>query len=398
MEVVNHENRGHALLSASGASRWLACTPSARLEEKFTESGNSSYAEEGTLAHEFGDLTLRWLKGEVVTKVYNAEKKKLQAHKLYSPEIVVEVGKYTDAVWETFQVARKRTPDAKLLIEEKLDFSHLVERGFGTGDACIIADGTLNVMDLKYGKGIKVDADNNPQLMLYGLGALRSFEMLYDIHTVELTIIQPRLDHISTWSISVADLIAWGETIVKPKAIEAYSGKGEQHAGDHCKFCKVKPMCKTLAAKNMDLAKYEFADPQLLTEEELLGIYQQQHMLVDWANSISEYLLNEAVKGKAWQGYKLVEGKSNRKYTDEKAVMDTLKNNGFTPEQYLETSLLPITKMEASISKAKFNQYLNALISKPQGKPTLALNTDKRPVFGADSVKTDFGLDTEELS
>ena len=390
MAEVNHEIREHALLSASGASRWLACTPSARLEEKFTESGSSSYAEEGTLAHEFGDLTLRWLKGEFLSKVYKAEVKKLKEHKLYTPDMDAEVEKYTSAVRETFLVARAKTPDAKLLIEERLDFSHLVEKGFGTGDACIIADGTLNVMDLKYGKGIKVDADENPQLMLYGLGALRSFEMLYDIHTVELTIIQPRLDHISTWSISVADLIAWGETIVKPKAVEAYSGSGEQHAGEHCKWCKVKPMCKTLAAMNMDLAKHDFADPQLLTEEELLDIFQQQPMLQDWVNAVAEYILAEAVKGKSWSGYKLVEGRSNRKYTDEKAVMLALQTNGFKPEQYLETSLLPITKMEASISKAKFNQHLSNLVSKPQGKPTLALNSDKRPVFNANSAEEDF--------
>ena len=397
MGKVNHEIRAHALLSASGASRWLACTPSARLEEKFAESGSSSFAEEGTLAHEFGDLTLRWIKGELVTNVYKKEIKILQAHKLYSSEMDTEVAKYTSAVWETFLVARAKTPDAKLLIEEKLDFSHLVEKGFGTGDACIIADGTLNVMDLKYGKGIRVDADENPQLMLYGLGALRSFEMLYDIHTVELTIIQPRLDHISTWSISVADLIAWGENVVKPKAAEAYKGEGEQCAGEHCKWCKVKPMCKTLAAMNMELAKHDFADPQLLTEEELLDIYKQIPMLSDWANAIAEYILTEAVKGKSWEGYKLVEGRSNRKYTDEKAVMLALQTNGFKPEQYLETSLLPITKMEASISKAKFNLHLGDLVSKPQGKPTLALNTDKRPVFNANSAEKDFE-DTEELS
>lgn len=390
MEVVNHEIRKHALLSASGASRWLACTPSARLEEKFDESGSSSYAEEGTLAHEFGDINLRFMNGEITTKIHKAELKKLRAHALYSPEMETEVEKYTSAVWETFLASKRETPDAKLLIEKRLDFSHIVEAGFGTGDACIVANKVLKIIDLKYGKGIKVDADENPQLMLYALGALRDMEMLYDIHTIKLAIIQPRLDHISTWTISVADLIQWGETVVKPKAAEAYKGEGKQHAGEHCKFCKVKPMCKTLAAANMELAKHEFADPQLLTEEEVIEIFKQQPMLVDWVNSVSQYLLDEAIKGKSWPGYKLVEGRSNRKWSDEISVIQMLQNNGFKEDQIFTKNLNGITALEKAIDKKMFSDLLSNLIIKPPGKPTLVPESDKRLAFGVDQAKADF--------
>jgi len=306
LSSVEHSTRAHALLSASGASRWMNCTPSARLEEKFDESSTSTFAAEGTLAHEFGDVNLRFKNGEIDEKTLKAELKKLRKDKHYTLEMEGEVDKYVTIVMEAFAVAKARTPDAKLLIEERVDFSHLVEKGFGTGDVCIVADGFLDVIDLKYGKGVKVDADNNPQLMLYGSGALRNFEMMYDIHTVNLVIVQPRLDHLSEWKISTEKLIEWGEKEVKPKAAKAYQGKGLQKAGDHCKWCKVKAMCATLAAKNVKLAQHDFKDPHLLTESHVIEVYKQQPMLVDWVNSVAKYLLDEAVKGKKWPGLKLV--------------------------------------------------------------------------------------------
>lgn len=391
MAEVNHETRQHALLSASGASRWLNCTPSARLEEKFDASGNSIYAEEGTLAHEFGDINLRYKNGELSDKVFKAEIKKLRAHKLFAREMETEVDKYVSFVLETFAVAKSKTPSAVLLIEQRLDFSHLVEKGFGTGDACIIADGILDITDLKYGKGIAVDATENEQLMLYGSGALRAFELSYDIHTVRLTIVQPRLDHISTWEISVEDLIKWGEEVVKPKAAEAYAGEGIQVAGDHCKWCKVKPMCATLAAKNLELAKMDFADPHLLTDEQLLGIFQQQPMLVDWANAVAQYILDQAIKGKQWKGFKLVEGRSNRAWIDETEVIKVLRDSGFNEEQIFNKKLNPITQIEKTAHKDFFVRSINPLINKPQGKPTLVPEADERPVFNSGSAKEDFG-------
>ena len=390
MSSVEHSTRAHALLSASGASRWMNCTPSARLEEKFDESSTSSFAAEGTLAHEFGDVNLRFKNGEIDEKTLKAELKKLRRDKNYTDEMESEVEKYVTIVMEAFAVAKARTPDAKLLIEERVDFSHLVEKGFGTGDVCIVADGFLDVIDLKYGKGVKVDADNNPQLMLYGSGALRNFEMMYDIHTVNLVIVQPRLDHLSEWKISTEKLIEWGEKEVKPKAAKAYQGKGLQKAGDHCKWCKVKAMCATLAAKNVKLAQHDFKDPHLLTESQVIEVYKQQPMLVDWVNSVTKYLLDEAVKGKKWPGLKLVEGRSNRKWSDEVKVKETLADNLFDEKDFTTTKLQGITAVEKLVGKSEFPTILGNLVIKPQGKPTLVPMSDKRPAMGIEQAKEDF--------
>lgn len=390
MSSVEHSTRAHALLSASGASRWMNCTPSARLEEKFDESSTSTFAAEGTLAHEFGDVNLRFKNGEIDEKTLKAELKKLRKDKNYTDEMESEVDKYVTIVMEAFAVAKARTPDAKLLIEERVDFSHLVEKGFGTGDVCIVADGFLDVIDLKYGKGVKVDADKNPQLMLYGSGALRKFDLVYDIHTVNLVIVQPRLDHLSEWKISTEDLIEWGQKEVKPKAAKAYQGKGVQKAGDHCKWCKVKAMCATLAAKNVKLAQHDFKDPHLLTESQVLGVYKQIPMLVDWANAVGKHLLDEAVKGKKWQGLKLVEGRSNRKWTDEKKVQEALIENLFDEKEFTTTKLQGITAVEKLVGKSKFPTILGSLVIKPQGKPTLVPMSDKRPAMGVEQAKEDF--------
>jgi hypothetical protein len=368
----------------------MNCTPSARLEEKFDESSTSTFAAEGTLAHEFGDVNLRFKNGEIDEKTLKAELKKLRKDKHYTSEMEGEVDKYVTIVMEAFAVAKARTPDAKLLIEERVDFSHLVEKGFGTGDVCIVADGFLDVIDLKYGKGVKVDADKNPQLMLYGSGALRNFDMVYDIHTVNLVIVQPRLDHLSEWKISTEDLIEWGQKEVKPKAAKAYQGKGVQKAGDHCKWCKVKAMCATLAAVNVKLAQHDFKDPHLLTESQVLGVYKQIPMLVDWANAVGKHLLDEAVKGKKWQGLKLVEGRSNRKWTDEKKVQEALIENLFDEKEFTTTKLQDITAVEKLVGKSEFPTILGSLVIKPQGKPTLVPMSDKRPAMGVEQAKEDF--------
>ena len=389
MSSVDHTSRAHALLSASGADRWMACTPSARLEEKFQESKQSVYAEEGTLAHEFGDLNLRFKSGQITNKVLLLELSKLRKNPLWTLDMEVEVAKYTDYVLELFSEAKSRTKDAVILIEERLDFSHLVENGFGTGDANIIADGILDVVDLKFGKGIQVDATENPQLKLYGSGALRKFELHYDIHTIRLHIVQPRLNHISVFQVSVEDLLDWGENQVKPKALLAYSGKGEQVAGDHCKWCKVKPMCKALASKNIELAKHEFADPHKLTDQEIIEVFKQIPMLTDWANSVSSYILDTALKGKQWEGYKLVEGRSVRKWTDEQAVLNSL--NDYPKEEITSTKLNGITSIEKLLGKDKFLDILGEYVVKPQGAPTLVEEADKRPALGSVmQAKSDF--------
>lgn len=390
MEPTQHSTRKHALLSASGASRWLNCTPSARLEEKFQESATSIYAAEGTLAHEFGDVLLRYENGEIKKSILNKELKRLRAEDLYSDEMEDEVAKYVEFVMETFNVAKTRTKDAILNVEERLDFSHIVNQGFGTVDATIIADGVLAVIDLKYGKGIRVDADNNPQLMLYALGALRSSELLYNIHTVQMSIVQPRLDHISTFKMTVEDLVKWADEIVRPSAQKAYSGEGTKVAGEWCKWCKAKPMCRTFAEKNMELAKFEFRDPDLLTKEELLDVFQQQPMLVDWVKSVADHILAKALQGEHFPGYKVVEGRSNRRWTDEKEVVKKLTDLGFERSKFMVEKLENLTKVEKLLGKKDFFSKLEGMVIKPQGSPTLAPESDKRPAFGIDQAKIDF--------
>ena len=390
MVGVDHSARKHALLSASGATRWLNCTPSARLEDKFNASKNSFYAQEGTLAHEFGDLNLRAFNGEITANVLSKELRKLRKDALFSGEMEEEVKKYTDYCEEAFNVARANDENAKMLVEERFDFSHLVQGGFGTGDNTILSDKIIEIIDLKYGKGIQVSAEDNSQLKLYGLGALRAFDMLYDIETVKLTIVQPRLNAVSTWEISVEDLVRWGEAEVRPKADKAFEGKGVQKAGDWCRWCKVKAMCATLAAKNVALARHEFKDPYLMAPKELLEVYKQTPMLMDWAKAVGDHLLEEAKKGKVWNGYKLVEGRSSRKWTDDEKVKEVLKEDFFEESEYMVSKLAGITAVQKLVGKDEINDLLGHLIHKPQGAPVLVENGDKRQPIGLAQAKQDF--------
>lgn len=390
---INHSERAHALLSASGSHRWLNCTPSARLEDKFTETaGRSSsvYADEGTLAHEFGNLRLLLAIEKVSSKVYEKERKDLQKNMLYYEGMEQEVEVYVNYVMEAYGAAQAITKDAVLMIEEKLDYSHLVEKGEGTGDACIIADGTLEIVDLKFGKGIKVSAVENSQLMLYAIGALRKFDMMYDIRTVKLTIVQPRLESISSWPISVPELMNWGEKVVRPKAAEAYEGKGLQKAGEWCRFCKVKGMCATLAAYNIKLAKYDFKSPHFLTDQQLIDVYKQIPMLVDWANSVEKHLLDTAVEGKHYPGYKVVEGRANRAWSDKEGIEKYLKDEGFERNKYITESLAGIPAVEKLVGAKKFAQDCKQYVVIPKGKPTFVPESDKRPAMGIEQAKLDF--------
>lgn len=390
MSNLDHSSRKHALLSASGASRWLNCTPSARLEEKFQQSQSSIYAQEGTLAHEFGDVILRYINGEIEEKTLNTELNKLRREELYSDEMEEQVDKYVEFVKDSFDEAYKTDKGAAMLIEERLDFSHLVEQGFGTGDATVIGNGILDIIDLKYGKGVKVSAQNNPQLKLYASGALNEYDMLYDIHTVRMTIVQPRLDHIDTYEMSVEDLEMWGNKVVKPAAEKAYAGKGKQQAGDWCKWCKVKAMCATLAAKNVKLAQHEFRDPHLLSEKQLVEVYKQQPMLVDWVNAVSKYLLEQALNGKRWPGYKVVEGRSNRKFINNESVALILDKEGYSESEYMVKKLGGITHISKLLGK-EFNTLLSPYVIKPPGAPTLVPESDKRPELNSiEQAKEEF--------
>jgi len=388
---VKHKNRKHALLSASGASRWLSCTPSARLEEEFGEDSRSAYAAEGTLAHEFGDLELKLKFGFIKKAEHTKQRKRLEKNEFYSSEMDDEVDKYVEYVSEQFAMAKREHNGATLIVEERVDLTEYIEEGFGTCDANVIADETLEVIDLKYGKGVKVYADNNEQLKLYGLGALRIYDLAYDIQKVRLTIFQPRLDHYSSWEIDAEELRSWGEKEVKPKAELAYQGEGLQHAGEHCRWCKVKAKCATLASYNTSLAKHEFKSPHLLTDDLLLKVYNQLDLLNDWANAVREHFLKEAINGKKWPGYKLVTGKSNRKWADEAKVQEALKKLGFDQEKYINSKLKGIGDIEKLVGKKEFPDVLGSWVEKPEGKPTLTVESDKRPALNSDQqAKEDF--------
>lgn len=382
---MDHIKRKHALLSPSGASRWINCTPSPRLEEQFEDEQSSIYAAEGTLAHEFAELEMKRNKISIIT--HSQKLKTLRANTLYTPDMELEVEKYTNYVLEQFNAT---SCGAVLLIEEVVDLTYFIEDGFGMNDAIIIADGIMEVIDLKYGKGIRIEAKDNSQLMLYGLGALRAYELMYDIHTIRMTIVQPRLDHIDSAIIPAKKLNLWGEKTVKPKAKIAFNGDGVQKAGPWCQWCKVKAKCKALAADSMEMAKHDFKSPHLLTDNQILGVYEKIPQLTDWVSAVNKHILAEAIGGKKWRGYKLVEGRSNRKWIDESKVISQLKKLKYSVDQFMVSKLAGIIAIEKLIGKAKFPEALGDLVVKPQGAPTIAPESDKRPAMGIEQAKTDF--------
>ena len=389
-KVVDHSSRKHAILSASGASRWLNCTPSPKLEQQF-ENKSSQYADEGTLAHEFAELNLKKQLKIIDHKQHDELVFPFLGSLHYSEEMEEEVQKHIDYVIQQFTEAKRNTADALLLIEEKVDLTFVIENGFGTCDNIIISDGVLEVIDLKYGKGVRVSAKDNSQLKLYGLGALYATELMYAIHTVRLTVTQPRMDSISSWEISSEELKQWGEDTVKPKAEMATLGEGDQVAGDWCRFCRAKVRCKALADQNLEIAKLEFADPKLLTDKQLIEVYKLSPQIQHWMNSISEYLFDEALKGKKWEEHKLVEGRSNRVWLSEDNVKIVLEQNEYDKNDYLSTpKLLGIGAIEKLVGKNDFMTLLGPNIVKPQGKPTLVHEDDKRPEMGLNQAKLDF--------
>lgn len=381
----------HAVLSPSGASRWLACTPSARLEQQFPDTAGEA-AKEGTLAHELGELLIRYHVKDVKKAAYLKALKTIEEDPMYNADMRGHAESYAAFVMECLGEARKKTKDAFLRVESKLDLTEYVPEGFGTGDALVIADGVLNIIDLKYGKGVAVSCVNNKQMMLYALGALREFDYMYAIHTVRMTIYQPRLENISSFEMSVADLQLWAETELKPRASLAFEGAGDFVPGDHCRFCRAKAQCRANAEDKLQLAKYEFRDDILLSDAEISDILGKADAFKSWLSSIEAYALSEAVdNGRKWEGFKLVEGRSNRTYLNQDEVARTLVENGYDEAVIYTKSLLGITAMEKTITKKVFDSLLGGLVIKPQGKPTLVPLTDKRPEWNSvESAQSDF--------
>lgn len=364
----------HALLSASSSKQWLNCPPSARLCADI-RSRASPYAQQGTDAHELCEY-------KVLSALGHAVHNPVEELEFYDAEMESCTEEYRNFVLEQYEEAKTLCNDPLVLVEQKLDFSKWVPDGFGTGDCLIVADDVLHIIDFKYGLGVLVDAEHNPQMMCYALGALDVYDCIYDINTIKMTIFQPRRDNISTCSITKAELLNWADTVLAPTARLAYEGEGEFKAGDHCTFCKAKAVCRKRAEYNLELARYDFAMPATLDDTEIAAILPKVDALVSWVSDIKEYALSRALNGTHYDGYKIVAGKANRRYIDDVAVADAVTSAGYDP---YERKLLGITAMTSLLGKTKFNEILGDLIEKPQGKPTLVPESDKRQALNNDN-------------
>jgi hypothetical protein len=374
---VQHADRAHALLGASKAKQWLICTPSVRLEEHF-EDKTSEHAALGTLAHELSELMISERLNLLSRSELKSRYDRIESDSLCSSELVIYVSSYVDYVIERVNAAYQTCADEVVLLEQRLDFSEWVRDGFGTGDVVIITDQTVEVIDLKYGIGVPVSAVENPQLKLYGLGAINAFGSLYGFDNVRLTIVQPRLDSISTWEIMVDDLLKWGDDYVHPRAQLAFEGKGEFVPGKHCQFCKAKAACRARADQNLELAKLDFKPPGYLELHELTDVLKQADLLKTWVSDVQKYALEAILNGKAIDGFKVAPGRSSRKYSDEQVVMSTLYDIGYATEEICKPiELVGIGELEKRIGKKKLNEYIGHLFIKTEGNPKLAeVNND----------------------
>ncbi len=376
--TVNHSERAHASLGASKASQWLACTPSIRLGEQYEET-TSIFAKEGTFMHELSELYLSYELKQITKAQLNKKLKQMKQNEFYNSEIEQAVQTYVDVVTEKVNEARARSKDPLILIEERVDFSPWVPEGFGTGDVILISGDRLEIVDLKGGKGVKVSAEGNPQMRLYALGAINNFGVLYDIDSVLMTIVQPRLDNISTDEMQVDKLLEWAENGVKPKAELAFKGEGDFVPGEHCRFCKVKANCRARAEENLKLACMDFQKPPLLTDDEIVEVLTTVDQLMSWAKDVQEFALAKAMnENKQWPGMKLVEGRGSRKYSDDDAVVEALTAAGYDGDVIFKKSLNTITTLEKELGKKTFQELLGSLITKAPGKVKLVPEEDKR--------------------
>lgn len=360
----------HALLSASSAYRWMACPPSAKLASSYKDE-SSTYAAEGTDAHSLCEYKLKTALGRKADDP-------TEDLTYFNEEMDASSDAYAGYALEQLEAVKKGTADPVVLIEQQVDFSRWVPQGFGIADCVIVADKVLTVIDFKYGQGVLVEAENNPQMMCYALGALSMMDALYDIEKIIMTIFQPRRDNISSFRLSVKTLYDWAEKELKPKAHLAFEGKGDYAAGDWCRFCKAKVDCRARAEANLALAKFDFEMPPTLSDADIEAILPMLDDLTSWAADLKDYALSRALSGKVWHGFKLVEGRANRRYLNEEAVAQTVIDAGFDP---YEKKLLGIIAMQKLLSKKRFEELLGSLIEKPQGKPSLVPESDKRPAM-----------------
>lgn len=356
------------LFSPSASARLLTCPGSSKASEGIPEQ-MSLFAEEGHDAHALAEIRL-------CEKLGLETKEKIEDLVWYGPEMEDYINEYVSYVMEHVTEAQRKCKDATVLIEQKVAAPKYDESLFGSTDVAIIADSTLTIIDLKYGRGVQVSAKENTQEMCYGLCAMETFGSLYDIEKIKLCIFQPRLKNVSEWELSVDELYKWADGVLKPGIQKIKEGSDEFHPSRHCTFCKAKPICKALRDKNLELAKLEFTPAFLMSDTEIEEVLDKSEDFINWINSVKEYALQNAMNGKRYDHYKLVEGRANRKYVDDEAVIKCVKAAGFNP---FEEKLLSITQMQGMLGKAKFEELLGGLVVKPKGKPTLVKRDDKRP-------------------
>ena len=360
----------HSKFSPSASDRLIHCPPSLMLGEQYgPEDTGSDYSREGTEAHTVGEYLLRTALGEEM------EDPRPGLH-YYSPEMQECAEGYRDTVLEIYETMKQACPDTIISVEQQVSFDEYVPGGFGTSDCIVLGDGHMYVIDYKHGKGIEVSAEDNSQLKCYALGAYLAFAPLYEITEITLVIYQPRISNYSEWSLTAESLLTWAETVLKPRAALALQGAGDYCCGSWCRFCRGKAVCRKRAEENLMLARYDFMRPDCLEEDEINIILSKVDQLAAWANDVKEYAMGKALSGYAWDDWKLVEGRSVRKYSDETKVAEAVSAAGYDP---YEKKLLTITAMEKLLGKQNFSTLLGDLVVKPAGKPTLVPRSDKRP-------------------
>lgn len=398
---IDHSNRAHAVLSASSAARWTKCTPSALLAEEVSKTiprQDTSYSREGTLAHEFGDIRLRDNHGQLEHMEALKIGSELRKDPQFSQEMLKYVDVYCDYVSElmvgyTSDMAKKGTGEPILLVEESLDYSQWAPKGRGTGDACIIADSHADVIDLKFGKGIPVSAEENEQLKCYALGLLAKYEVAYDLETISMHIVQPRLDNISVFTLNVAALYDWAETVLKPKALEAMRGDGEFVAGEHCRFCPASPKCPKMMQAFEELDDLKDTPAKEVSKEDIIKVLKHGDVVATWVKRVNEYALSQALhNGVVYDGFKIVEGRSIRKWADEASAAKELIGAGVKEEDIYTKKIIGITAAEKLAGKANKDK-LTPYIHKPMGAPKLAPNTSKSKLYKSEVNKQFDDLD-----
>lgn len=369
----------HARFSPSSANRRIHCPPSLLLEEQF-EEGESVYAAEGTAGHSLAEHLIR---------KYLKLRTKRPTSKYYTDELINAVDEYVAFVIGEIEAARCECEHPIILVEQRVDASEYVDNCFGTADMVIITDKVAHIIDLKLGKGVPVHAEENPQLMIYGLGVLHMAESLYDIETVRMTIFQPRLYNSSSWDVSPDYLRRWGEEVLRPAGAKAMIGAGEFEAGTWCRFCRARNQCRARAEHFLEMAKMEFRQPALLSDEEISEIISKADELSRWANDIYAFAQDQAINhDKHWPGYKVVEGRTIRKFTSDEEVIEAAKEAGY--KDIFKHSLISLTEMERLMGKENFNNILGRLVYKPKGKLTLVPESDKREAISTSTAQADF--------